>query len=296
MYFSKNPFLHHVLAKGLPVLGWHHHPWWSGINLLLLGQEIVLKVKDVMARATFNDIFQVYPSHFVRECPLDPDPKVRRKLQRQMRKRLKRGKGSTSTSSSTSSGTSEGKEDDELLEDRSKIQKLADHGPGLLAAAVIRNMKPFVVQTTGGTWDLDMDSLPPIMSQYARCYLSPRSSGGLLREAYTLAHIGDLLLMARPAEALDALGQRLKSLELMMGGQHWSTAQRVEVVPPMEATMSSRAELQLAQKEANLDSRIKGTGSQWEKGKGKTKTKEREKGKEKGKGSGKQKDEGKKSS
>lgn len=227
---------------------------------------------------------------------LDPDPKVRRKLQRQMRKRLKRGQGSTSTSSSTSSGTSEGKEDDELLEDRSKIQKLADHGPGLLAAAVIRNMKPFVVQTTGGTWDLDMDSLPPIMSQYARCYLSPRSSGGLLREAYTLAHIGDLLLMARPAEALDALGQRLKSLELMIGGQHWSTAQRVEVVPPMEATMSSRAELQLAQKEANLDSRIKGTGSQWEKGKGKTKTKEREKGKEKGKGSGKQKDEGKKSS
>ena len=67
-------------------------------------------------------------------------------------------------------------------------------------------------------------------------------------------------------------------------------------MPQIEASMSSGAEMQLAQKEAHLDSRIKGSGYTVDKSKGKAKGKEREKGKEKGKGSGKQKEEGKKSS
>lgn len=150
-------------------------------------------------------------------------------------------------------------------------------------------MKPYVMQATGSTWDLDEDLLPPIMTQYARCYLAPKSSGGLLREVCTLAYAGDLL-------ALDVIAQRLKSLEMLMSGQPWTTTQKVEVMPQIEASMSSRAGMQLAQKEAHLDSRIKGSGYTVDKSKGKAKGKEREKGKEKGKGSGKQKEEGKKSS
>ena len=76
------------------------------------------------------------------------------------RKKLTEAKGSSSTSSQTSSSSSEDKGDDELLEGRSKIQKLADQGPGLLAAAVVGNMKSFVVQATGLTWSLDEDTLP----------------------------------------------------------------------------------------------------------------------------------------
>ena len=59
--------------------------------------------------------------------------------------------------------------------------------------------------------------------------------------------------------------------------------------------MASRAELQVAQKEARLDGQTKGQTASWEKGKGKTKTKDKDKGREKGKG-GKNKEEGKKSS
>ena len=155
---------------------------------------------------------------------LDPDPKVRRKLQRQMRKRLKRGKGSTSTSSSTSSGTSEGKEDDELLEDRSKIQKLADHGPGLLAAAVIRNMKPFVVQTTGGTWDhrygLPTSYHEPICSVLPISEIKWRTPPGGL---HTGPHRRPTFDGAAKRKRWMRWGSGSKALELMMGGQHWST-------------------------------------------------------------------------
>eukprot|EP00435_Cladocopium_sp_Y103_P007420 s1856_g2.t1 len=214
---------------------------------------------------------------------LDPDPKVRRRLKRKLQRKLRKAKETSSSSSRTSSTSTSGEVHDEILEDRSKIQKLAELGPGTLAAAALQNMKMYVLQATGTTWDQDADSLPPIMTQYARQFLAAKASGGLLGEAVTLAHIVDLLLQARGAEALDCVSQRLKSLEMMMSGQAWTTSQKVEVVPALDATMSSRAEVQIAQKEAQLDSRTRGSGSTWDKGKAKGKGKEQAKGKEKGK-------------
>eukprot|EP00435_Cladocopium_sp_Y103_P064849 s76_g26.t1 len=227
---------------------------------------------------------------------LDPDPKVRKRLKRKIRRRLRRTKDTSSTSSRSSTEDSSEGVQDEILEDRSKVQKVAEMAPGALAAASVQSMKVYVLQATGTTWSQDEDSLPPIMSQYTRQFLAGRSSGGLLREAVTLSHIGDLLLMGRPAEALDAAGQRLKSLELTMMGQPWTTAQKIETVPALDAAIASRPEIQLAQREALLDSRSRGSASTWDKGKVKGKGKEQQKGKEKGKGQTKNRDEGKKTS
>jgi hypothetical protein len=143
---------------------------------------------------------------------------------------------------------------------------------------------------------LDEHSLPPVMSQYARMHLASKGSGGILREVMTLAFVGDLLLQGRAAEALDGVSQRLKSLELVLGGQTWSTAQKVEVAPSLEATISSRAELQVALKESKLDSQTRSGGmSSCEKGRSKGKTKDKDKGKNE-KGKGKSKEEPRKSS
>ena len=73
-----------------------------------------------------------------------------------------------------------------------------------------------------------------------------------------------------------------------------ATAQKLEIVPPPDATMGTRAEYQVARREAKLDNEVKGSAPA-DKGKGKSKEKGREKGKEKGKGRGKE-TEGKKSS
>lgn len=227
---------------------------------------------------------------------LDPEVRTRKKLAKLVKKRLKQSKESSSSSSTGSSSESEvGNLGEDLLHDRSKVQRVARLGPGLLAATAVQAMKPFVVQTQGSTWEQDEDSIPPILSQYVRSYLGPRSSGGILREVTTLAFVGDLLLMARPAEALDCIGQRLKSLEQSIGGVPWSTSQKLEIVPPSEATISSRGELQLAQREAKLDWKTKTPGTSWEKGsQNKSKGKGKDKSKDRDKGKGKAKEEGRK--
>ena len=224
---------------------------------------------------------------------LDPDPKVRRLVKRRAKKRLKKSKVSSSSSSRSSSSSSSVEVELGLLEDRNKVQLLSEVAPGVLTEESLQHMKTYVVQASGSTWSLDVETLPPIMSQYMRHYIAPRASGGILREAVTLSYAADLLLQSRPAEALDVLNQRLKSLEMTISGQPWSTSQKIELAPHWEATMASRAEVQVAQKEAKLDSQAKGGPSSWDKGKAKSKGKE--KGKEKGKG-GKSKEDSKKAS
>jgi hypothetical protein len=127
------------------------------------------------------------------------------------------------------------------------------------------------------------------MGQYARQHLAHRTSGGILREVMSLSFVGDLLLQGRAAEALDGVAQRLKGLELLISGQPWATAQRVEITPPLEAAISSRTEIQVAMRESKLDSQARGGQSSWEKGRGKSKSKDKDKGKgEKGKSKGRE--------
>ena len=231
------------------------------------------------------------PKDLYQGTGLDPDHKVRKKLTKKVKRLLKKAKDSSSGGSGDSSDTSEEDLDEEVLEDRSKMKRISQLGPGLLAAQSLKAMGEFVVQASGSTWAWDENTLAPIMSQYVRQHLTSKSSGGLLREAVSLAYISDLLIQARPAEALDCAAQRLKALELMMTGHTWGTAQKVELVPNIEPLISTRAEVQAAQKEARLEGQIKPQHSGGEKPKGK------QKGKDKGKqdkGKGKAKDDGKK--
>eukprot|EP00438_Fugacium_kawagutii_P018347 Skav224068 [mRNA] locus=scaffold432:46539:48939:+ [translate_table: standard] len=226
---------------------------------------------------------------------MDPDVGVRKKLLKKVRSRLKKRKESSSSGSSDSSSTSgEGELETDLLQDRSKIQRLAQYGPGVLSAESIRAMKRHIMMSTGQPWEIDQQSLPPVACQYIRQHVMPRASAPMGREVMTLGHIIDLLALGRVAESLDVATQRLKSLELTLQGQGWQTAQKVEVIGSMDAQLATRAEVEAAQRETRLDQKAKVGGtatSSWDKGKGKSKTpgKERDKGgkQEKGKGSGK---------
>ena len=240
------------------------------------------------ARKTLKTLFEY--------TGLDPDVKQRRKLVAHIKRKLKKSKDTSSSDSSSLETMEETTMDEDLLQDRSKIQKVADLAPGVLGAAAIQTMKTYVMQSTGDPWHLEESSLPPVATHYARHHLLPKSSGGMKREIETLVTVADYLLMGRVAEATDIVLQRVKALEMTLQGQGWATSQKLEIIPNVDAGVASRAELQLAQREAALDVKSKGGWQSWGKEKGKGKSKDKEGTQGKGKNKGKAKEEGKKSS
>lgn len=178
---------------------------------------------------------------------------------------------------------------------QSKIQRIAEAAPGLLSSEGLQAMKSHLLQASGTPWEVDDASLPPIVLQYVRQMCHPRASPPVAREMSTLATLSDQVLMGRPAEALDIALQRLKSLEMGLSGHSWVTAQRVELLARTEQGIAGRGEVQVAQKEAQLDAKAKGGASNSEKGqKGKDGGKGKDRGKGKGKTKGGSKEEGKK--
>lgn len=228
---------------------------------------------------------------------LDPLPERRRLLRKRVKKRLKKEKESSSGGSSSTSGEESEHFEMSMLEQRSKIQKISELAPGLLTSEGVQNMKHHVLQANGTPWGIEDTSLPPLVLQYVRQFCLAKASPPLMRELQTLATICDLLLQGRASESIDVAFQRVKSLELSLAGHHWVTAQKVELLRGPDVGIAGRGEVELAQKEARLDLKAKGSASSSEKGgKGKAtgKGKEREKGKGKDKAKGSSKEEGKK--
>ena len=122
----------------------------------------------------------------------------------------------------------------------------------------------------------------------------PKMGGAMGRESQTLCYAQDLLIQGRIAEACDVVTQRLKGLEAIANGGHFSVTQRQELVPtdtlamstPMESLEASR--LQREEQRARMaSSRPWERRGDWEKRhdepKGKGKSKEAKgKGKQKG--------------
>ena len=228
---------------------------------------------------------------------LDPNKKNRKRLAKKVKKALKKGIDSSSSSRSSSSTSSTSMGEDELLQDRSRVHRLATLAPGLLTMQGVSNMKTYLTQISGSGWEAEgQNQVPPLLSLYNRVYMAQKLSGGVAREFATLSFVGDLVLQGRVAEAMDCVLQRLKSLEMTSSGTPWSTSQKIELVPPTNAEISSRQEKQVARKEARLDQEASGAPQSSDKGKGRGKEKGKEKGKERNKGKGKDPGEGKKSS
>lgn len=147
----------------------------------------------------------------------------------------------------------------------------------------------------------DDNKVPPVGVKYVRLQLHHRMSPPMQREAATLGRILDCLLCGRAAEACDITVQRLKSLEAVAGGIHYSVANRMELLAPEKSMATSSAETleaarRVSQEEKLLHKASKPGGKPWEssypsKGGGKQGKGKGEKGKAKDqrqKGDGKQ--------
>lgn len=207
------------------------------------------------------------------------------------KKVAKKKASSSDDSSSEESDTDEisSEEGMDILNDGNKIKQMSRHAPGTLTAMGILRMQEALTEQEG-VWKLqdDTQALPSIALRYTRSALCSRLTGGAQKEALTLASALDLALQGRCAESADVMMQRLKAMERVSQGSSWASAERMELTPTVAPQISSRAEVDQANKEAKMDLRAKGGFQTSYNPKGFTKGK---KGKtdEKGAGKGKKK-------
>ena len=255
--------------------------------------------KEVKARPT-KELVAVFGG-----TALDPEPGVRRSKRRRAR-RMAAKKSKKSSSSGSSSGATEDTrgsspgEDGTLFGEEIKVKKVWRRFPGALTLGAVEHMQNSLLTQSGQPWNLDKIAVPPIYSQYHRMVLHGRMSAPMSREAQTLCYCVDLLLQGKIAMGCDTLTQRLKSLEQMASGSHFSVCQKQELVPLESARMTSPTEALEASRLQREESRAMASGARpWEKrdgwerrpedgGRGKGKNKDpNQKGKSKGKNDGK---------
>ena len=166
--------------------------------------------------------------------------------------------------------------------------------PGSLTLNTLEYIQELLMSQTGQLWNIDTTAVPPLFSQFWRMILKDKTSGPRSRETQTLCCVQDLLLQGKIAMATDVITQRLKGLEQVAGGSHYSVTQRQELVPTETTFMATPAEVVEASRLQKEEARARAASARpwerrpdWERrgddGKGRNKGKEY-KGKGKGKG------------
>ena len=163
-----------------------------------------------------------------------------------------------------------------LFQQSSKVRAVAEHYPGALSGQALRVMRSTLLQEIGV--DDRPNKLPAVALTYFRQHLQRKAQGPTCRELMTLCHAVDQLLKGRPSSAMDALIQRIKSIEQTLGGSHWSVSQRQEVLPADSASLTTVPEATSAQREVYQEAKARwyatfpeGRAPKGGKGPGKTK-------------------------
>ena len=208
---------------------------------------------------------------------LDPQEEVRRRVLRRARRYVSK-KGKEKSSSSSSQGTSESSvsheehlQSDDLYSEAGRSRAISQRFPGILTLSSMKAMRETLLQDTGV--EREEERLQPVATQYYKQHLARRATPAMNREMLTLVSILDCLIKARPSHACDIASQRLKSLENIMQGVHWTVAQKLEVPIQDYQSITAREELRSAQRETFQENRTlylagKGAKGPGDKGKG----------------------------
>ncbi len=216
---------------------------------------------------------------------LDPRDRVRKRVIRRAKayvSKASKKKGSSSSSTSGSESVSLSQEEEQvegLFTETNKAKGIAERYPGALTQQARMVMQESLLTEAGE--DTLQGTGRPVSMLYFRSHLQRKAGGAQSRELITLCSALDHLLRGRPAQAADILTQRVKSCEAVLGGAHWSIAQRLEIPTQEMVSVAQRMELAHAQKESYQDSKTRYLAS------GPSGRKGDEKGKGKGKGKGK---------
>lgn len=211
---------------------------------------------------------------------MDPDPSRRAKILKRARRLGKKGKkrskkkekaSSSSRRSSSTSSTSSGSSDygeEGLFEEEKRLRSIWKRCPGALAARSIQEIKKNLVTSAGTVWDINKAALPPLYTQYGRQVVMQGMSASLQQESLTICQGLDLLAQGYVASCMDLLNQRLKSLEALGKGAHWTLCRQFELIKVDEGGMTEEQERLGAARRAKEEERLKSLMSRGPGGKG----------------------------
>lgn len=195
---------------------------------------------------------QKEPDALFKGTGLDSQEKVRRRVVHRA-KRFASKRRKTSSSSSDSSGASGSSSHGEdvhqagVFSEDSRAKGIAERFPGVLTLESLKKMEESLLTQVGEAQE--SSSVRAVATQYFRQQLQRKVSPPVGRELLSISVALDQLVRGLPSRAADTLSQRLKSVEAVAGGAHWSVAQRMELPPSDGVTLSEGPELRYAQKE-----------------------------------------------
>ena len=201
---------------------------------------------------------------------LDPNVKRRRRLLKRAKRvgksKKKKSKKKGSQSSGSQSGgdttsttsTAEEEEGNSLFAKERKLKRIWQRYPGCLASSMISEAKNALVTAAGTSWAVDKHSLPPVVTQYVRQTVMPTMGAPMAQEVLTIAQALDMMLVGRIGACADLLGQRLKALESLGRGNHWTVARQHELVRVENQGLADDAEHREAAARAREDDKLRG--------------------------------------
>lgn len=198
---------------------------------------------------------------------LDPEVKQRRRMMRRAkkvgRKKGKKKKRRDSSSSGSSSGTTSSSsptvdsQAEGLFDEEMKLKQIWRKCPGILTYRALSEARHSLVTGAGTIWEVDKAAVPPLFVQYGRTQLLPSMGPVVQQECLTLTMALDCLLQGHVARGMDVLAQRVKALETIARGGHWTVARQLELVNTESQGMSEQGESPAAARAAREQERLR---------------------------------------
>ena len=198
---------------------------------------------------------------------LDPVRRRRKKISKRARrlgkassskeKKKKESKEEDGSEDSSSSSTPIIEEESGFFQGDRKVKLIASQCPGSLTFAAMLEAREHLLTQSGTAWSMDKNQLSPLFVHFTRQGMGHHMPPAMLQEAVTIATVLDSLLLGRAAAACDMLSQRLKALECLSRGAHWSVSRRLELVRTDGMQLSQDAETLEAARLAREEMKLK---------------------------------------
>ena len=138
-----------------------------------------------------------------------------------------------------------------LFSEGREVEEIFHKCPGTLANSWVEDSQEYLVTAQGHQMNVTAGKVPPIATLYFRSQVAAKVSPPM-----TLSSIVGKLLGGHAAMAMDIAMQRMKALEAMSQGIHFSVTNQFELIKLEKSMSASASKTQLAAKQAREEEKI----------------------------------------